>query len=102
MMKNQRRLIAALCLLLTLPLHGYAERELLPQELHVRILHPKPPEPTPTWYLSWKRSPAFQGRRVESLVSTVVTVDGSLAAHYENTILITDGEPEILTIADDI
>jgi methionyl aminopeptidase len=33
---------------------------------------------------------------------TVVTVDGSLAAHYENTILITDGEPEILTIADDI
>ena len=33
---------------------------------------------------------------------TVVTVDHSLAAHYENTILITDGEPEILTIADDI
>ena len=33
---------------------------------------------------------------------TVVTADGSLAAHYENTILITDGEPEILTIADDI
>ncbi len=30
---------------------------------------------------------------------TVVTVDGSPAAHYENTILITDGEPEILTIA---
>lgn len=33
---------------------------------------------------------------------TVVTVDGSLSAHYENSILITDGEPEILTIADDI
>ena len=33
---------------------------------------------------------------------TVVTVDNSLAAHYENTILITDGEPEILTVADDI
>lgn len=33
---------------------------------------------------------------------TVVTLDGSLAAHYENTILITDGEPEILTMADDI
>jgi methionyl aminopeptidase len=33
---------------------------------------------------------------------TVVTVDKSLAAHYENTILITDGEPEILTMADDI
>lgn len=29
---------------------------------------------------------------------TVVTRDGSLASHYENTIVITDGEPEILTI----
>ncbi len=28
---------------------------------------------------------------------TVVTQDGSWSAHYENTILITDGEPEILT-----
>ena len=28
---------------------------------------------------------------------TVLTEDGSLASHYENTILITDGEPEILT-----
>lgn len=28
---------------------------------------------------------------------TVVTQDGKWAAHYENTILITDGEPEILT-----
>lgn len=28
---------------------------------------------------------------------TVKTADGSLAAHYENTILITDGEPELLT-----
>ena len=28
---------------------------------------------------------------------TVVTQDGSLSAHYENTILITEGEPEILT-----
>lgn len=33
---------------------------------------------------------------------TVVTVDGSLSAHYENTIAITDGEPEILTMAEDI
>ena len=40
--------------------------------------------------------------RVLSNDWTVVTVDGSLSAHYENTILITDGEPEILTIADDI
>lgn len=31
---------------------------------------------------------------------TVVTQDGSLSAHYENTVLITDGEPEILTIGD--
>ncbi|MBR2048876.1 MAG: type I methionyl aminopeptidase [Oscillospiraceae bacterium] len=29
---------------------------------------------------------------------TAVTVDGSLAAQYENTVLITDGEPEILTV----
>ena len=29
---------------------------------------------------------------------TVCTEDGSMAAHYENTILITDGEPEILTL----
>lgn len=29
---------------------------------------------------------------------TVVTEDGAPSAHYENTILITDGEPEILTI----
>ena len=29
---------------------------------------------------------------------TVVTDDGSLSAHYENTVLITEGEPEILTL----
>lgn len=29
---------------------------------------------------------------------TVVSEDGSMSAHYENTILITDGEPEILTL----
>ena len=33
---------------------------------------------------------------------TVVTNDGKLSAHYENTILITDGEPEILTISEDM
>ena len=32
---------------------------------------------------------------------TTVTADGSLAAHYENSILITDGEPEILTVAEE-
>ena len=31
---------------------------------------------------------------------TTVTCDGSLAAHYENSILITDGDPEILTVVD--
>ena len=29
---------------------------------------------------------------------TVVMADGKKAAHYENTILVTDGEPEILTL----
>ncbi len=29
---------------------------------------------------------------------TVVSQDGSLSAHYENTVLITEGEPEILTL----
>ena len=29
---------------------------------------------------------------------TVVTDDGSLSAHYENTVLITEGEPEILSL----
>lgn len=33
---------------------------------------------------------------------TVVTADGSLSAHYENTVLITDGEPEILTMSEDM
>jgi len=33
---------------------------------------------------------------------TVITADGSLSAHYENTVLITDGEPEILTWAEDL
>ena len=28
---------------------------------------------------------------------TVVTRDGSLCSHYEHTLLITDGEPEILS-----
>ena len=30
---------------------------------------------------------------------TVVTEDESLSAHYENTVLITDGEPELLTLS---
>lgn len=31
---------------------------------------------------------------------TVVTLDGKLSAHYENTVVITDGEPELLTLAE--
>ena len=31
---------------------------------------------------------------------TVLTSDGKLSAHYENTVLITDGEPEILTVTE--
>ena len=33
---------------------------------------------------------------------TVVTADGRNSAHYENTILITDGDPEILTICEGV
>ena len=33
---------------------------------------------------------------------TVVTKDGRYSAHYENTVLITDGEPEILTFSEDM
>ena len=29
---------------------------------------------------------------------TVVTLDGKLSAHYENTVVITDGEPQLLTL----
>ncbi len=32
---------------------------------------------------------------------TVVTKDGSLSAHYENTILITEGKPEILSLTEE-
>ncbi len=32
---------------------------------------------------------------------TVITKDGTLSAHYENTVLITDGDPEILTVTTD-
>lgn len=40
------------------------------------------------------------GYEVETLGNdwTVVTADGKLSAHYENTVVINDGEPELLTI----
>ena len=37
--------------------------------------------------------------RVDSNRWTVLTADGSLSAHFEHTIVITDGEPEVLTVA---
>jgi methionyl aminopeptidase len=37
------------------------------------------------------------GVRLLDNLWTAVTADGSLSAHYENTVLVTDGEPEILT-----
>ena len=33
---------------------------------------------------------------------TIVTADGELSAHYENTVLITEGDPVILSRADGI
>ena len=33
---------------------------------------------------------------------TVLTNDGKLSAHYENTVLITDGKPEILTVTEEL
>jgi len=45
--RTRRLLIGLLCLLLTAPLHGFAERELLPEQLHVRVLHQQATEPTP-------------------------------------------------------
>ena len=33
---------------------------------------------------------------------TVRTADGRYSAHYENTVLITDGEPELLTSKEDL
>ncbi|MDO4176928.1 MAG: type I methionyl aminopeptidase, partial [Bacillota bacterium] len=42
------------------------------------------------------------GFEVETLQNdwTVVTIDGKLSAHYENTVVITDGEPELLTLGE--
>ena len=77
-----------------------------------RSLHEEPNIPN---FRQWRRGVKLQkgmALAVEPMITmgqryvgwlddewTVVTVDGSLAAHYENTIAITDGEPEILTLA---
>ena len=42
------------------------------------------------------------GINVKSDGWTVVTIDGKLSAHYENTVLITSSEPEILTFCEDM
>lgn len=74
-------------------------------------LHEDPPIPN---FKQWRRGPKLRPGMtlaIEPMVNlgdwavtwldddwTVVTLDGSISAHYENTILITDGEPEILTM----
>lgn len=45
MRKREAALIAAVCLLWSFSLHGFAETALLPERMNVRVLHP--PEPTP-------------------------------------------------------
>jgi methionyl aminopeptidase len=42
------------------------------------------------------------GAAVRSLADgwTVVSEDGSLSAHFEHTVLVTEGEPEVLTCRD--
>lgn len=76
-------------------------------------LHEEPEIPN---YRQWKRGPKLKAGMtlaVEPMINvgtgdvywmddewTVVTADRSLSAHYENTILITDGKPEILSLTE--
>ena len=50
MRKRRAALIAAVCLVWSFSLHGFAETALLPEKLNVRVLHPPEatPEPPPT------------------------------------------------------
>ncbi len=77
-------------------------------------LHEEPEIPN---YRQWRRGPKLKAGMtlaVEPMINagcadvywmddgwTVVTDDASLSAHYENTILITKGEPEILTLTEE-
>lgn len=77
-------------------------------------LHEEPEIPN---YKQWKRGPKLKAGMtlaVEPMINigtkdvywmddewTVVTADRSLSAHYENTILITDGKPEILSLTEE-
>ena len=49
-----------------------------------------------TNYVIYEKSDHVGGKAFSPKMK-VKTADGKWAAHYENTILITDGEPEILT-----
>lgn len=75
------------------------------------VLHEDPQIPN---FRQWRRGPKLRSGMtlaIEPMINmgtanvhwlddnwTVVSDDGSLSAHYENTVLITDGEPEILTL----
>ena len=48
MRKRKAALIAAVCLLWSFSLHGFAETALLPEHMNVRVLHPPEPTPEPT------------------------------------------------------
>ena len=77
-------------------------------------LHEEPEIPN---YKQWNRGPKLKAGMtlaVEPMINigtedvywmddewTVVTADRSLSAHYENTILITDGKPEILSLTEE-
>lgn len=78
------------------------------------VLHEDPQIPN---FRQWRRGPKLRSGMtlaIEPMINmgtfevdwldddwTVVSADGSLSAHYENTVLITDGEPEILTLGDE-
>lgn len=95
--------------------HGYSVvRDLTGHGIGTR-LHEKPNVPN---YVTWKRGIKLKPGMtlaVEPMINqgeydvvwlddewTVATYDGCLSAHYENTILITEGDPEILSRADNI
>jgi methionyl aminopeptidase len=63
------------------------------------------PDPRLVKNMTLAIEPMLNSGKPEVLVGrdgwTVFTADGSLSAHYENTVLITDGEPEILTTVGD-
>ena len=76
----------------------------LHEDPQIRTSGRRPGDPAePGMTLAVEPMIAAGNRRVEFLSDgwTVITADHSPAAHYENTILITEGEPEILTLRRD-